>query len=824
MKSLLCMGVCLSLGLSASAKTIYVAEDGNDTTGDGSFENPYLTPSNGIAQAETDDVIFLKNGTYEIRTPLALSKKITLRGESRENAIIRNTKTDGASYTAYRVATITVAGARVESLTLCDGVCNGAQGKADQAGGNISMTAAGVVSNCVVRSGRSGVCTGNLTSNKYGGGNIYVSAGLITHCVVSNGAFKGQYSGCGGGIAIGGKNVTIDTCLITGNGTGQRGTTMVNGWGGGIYVYNVTGVKILNSTITGNAALLGGGIYCENKNTVVKNCIIAGNTTPTADESTGAPNWHFLTSSTVTVNDWAANVSSCLWGNDRNCSAIGAGSFVASPGFTDAANADYTLGEGSLAIGKGVTYEGIPVDLNGTPRKDPPDIGCYQSDHAVPLSCSITIEPEKAFVGSEFAFSGAIDHGKDGATYDYYWTLVDRDGNRYALDEASPSFVRRLDAAAEYDVYLNVTNHADASDFAEAKSNNKLFAAPFTNYVTCATDATPVHPYATPETAAKTLATALTAAIPGSVVVLDAGTHWIGGTITLPDNIEIHGAGHEATILRASGTGYRLFTLNNANARLEGLTIAGATYSDDGAAVAIGSNGGQVVNCALVGNTQTGANRYGSAINAASSAAVVDRCVICCNTNKCSNSSTHARGGVYMTAGVLRNTLVSRNYLTDAGQSQSGCIVWLSGSAVMENCTVVDNEDRGKSGCAVHLEGSAKAVNTVFSGNTTPNRTSSGYLPNLVRSGSSTVQTSVFVGSEAYGATSRVADDAGFAGAANGDYHLKPTSKACRNWGTFLDWMDGATDLDGNPRIVGKAPDIGCYECQVGPGLILLFR
>ena len=818
------MGVCLSLGLSASAKTIYVAEDGNDTTGDGSFENPYLTPSNGIAQAETDDVVFLKNGTYEIRTPLALSKKITLRGESRENAIIRNTKTDGASYTAYRVATITVAGARVESLTLCDGVCNGAQGKADQAGGNISMTAAGVVSNCVVRSGRSGVCTGDLTSNKYGGGNIYVSAGLITHCVVSNGAFKGQYSGCGGGIAIGGKNVTIDTCLITGNGTGQRGTTMVKGWGGGIYVYNVTGVKILNSTITGNAALLGGGIYCENKDTVVKNCIIAGNTTPTTDESKGAPNWHFLTSSTVTVNDWAANVSSCLWGNDRNCSAIGAGSFVASPGFTDAGNADYTLGVGSLAIGKGVTYEGIPVDLNGTPRKDPPDIGCYQSDHAVPLSCSITIEPEKAFVGSEFAFSGAIDHGKDGATYDYYWTLVDRDGNRHALDEASPSFVRRLDAAAEYDVYLNVTNHADASDFAEAKSNNKLFAAPFTNYVTSVTGGTPVFPYGTPETAAKTLATALAATIPGSVVVLDAGTHWIGGTITLSDNIEIRGAGREATILRASGTGYRLFTLNNANARLEGLTIAGATYSDDGAAVAIGSNGGLVVNCALVGNTQTGANRYGSAINAASSAAVVDRCVICCNTNKCSNSSTHARGGVYMTAGVLRNTLISRNYLTDAGHSQSGCIVWLSGSAVMENCTVVDNEDCGKAGCAVHLEGSAKVVNTVFSGNTTPNRTISGYLPNLARAGSSTVQTSVFVGSEAYGATSRTADDAGFVDAANGDYHLKPTAKACRNWGTLLDWMDGATDLDGNPRVVGKAPDIGCYECQTSPGLILILR
>ena len=65
-------------------------------------------------------------------------------------------------------------------------------------------------------------------------------------------------------------------------------------------------------------------------------------------------------------------------------------------------------------------------------------------------------------------------------------------------------------------------------------------------------------------------------------------------------------------------------------------------------------------------------------------------------------------------------------------------------------------------------------------------------------------------------------DDPQFRKPAKGDWRLKATSPAV-NAGVWCDWMDGATDLLGNPRKVLDNPDIGCYECPCS-GLMLLVR
>jgi hypothetical protein len=64
-----------------------------------------------------------------------------------------------------------------------------------------------------------------------------------------------------------------------------------------------------------------------------------------------------------------------------------------------------------------------------------------------------------------------------------------------------------------------------------------------------------------------------------------------------------------------------------------------------------------------------------------------------------------------------------------------------------------------------------------------------------------------------------------FVNAAAGNYHVQLDSP-CIDAGTNLPWMAGATDLDGNPRIVDGRVDIGCYEYIPEPavwGVLMLF-
>ena len=64
------------------------------------------------------------------------------------------------------------------------------------------------------------------------------------------------------------------------------------------------------------------------------------------------------------------------------------------------------------------------------------------------------------------------------------------------------------------------------------------------------------------------------------------------------------------------------------------------------------------------------------------------------------------------------------------------------------------------------------------------------------------------------GGVGNITNDPRFVNAAAGNYHLQSTSP-CINAGTNQDWMIGATDLDGNPRLDASGHvDMGAYEYQ----------
>ena len=77
----------------------YVATTGNDTTGDGSIGNPWLTPAHGAASVSTGDTLYIRGGTYDVVTPSPANNSysgvaphadnVTIAGYPEETAILR---------------------------------------------------------------------------------------------------------------------------------------------------------------------------------------------------------------------------------------------------------------------------------------------------------------------------------------------------------------------------------------------------------------------------------------------------------------------------------------------------------------------------------------------------------------------------------------------------------------------------------------------------------------------------------------------------------------------------------------------------------------
>ena len=64
MKWLILIPLFLSIASNVFASEIYVAIDGDDTSGDGSFSTPYKTIQKAINEAADGDEVVLKDGVY----------------------------------------------------------------------------------------------------------------------------------------------------------------------------------------------------------------------------------------------------------------------------------------------------------------------------------------------------------------------------------------------------------------------------------------------------------------------------------------------------------------------------------------------------------------------------------------------------------------------------------------------------------------------------------------------------------------------------------------------------------------------------------------
>lgn len=195
------------------------------------------------------------------------------------------------------------------------------------------------------------------------------------------------------------------------------------------------------------------------------------------------------------------------------------------------------------------------------------------------------------------------------------------------------------------------------------------------------------------------------------------------------------------------------------------------------------------------------------------------------------NTAAQGGGGVSCCV-ALRNCLVSGNTALSTSVDIGGGGVFLysrDSASTIENSTIVNNTGMRAGG--IYVFGSAKAYVTnsiVFHNQTSASEPVNTFKhPNyaglLVCDHVCTTNPSAtYVTFAGDGNLTNRAPD--FANAAASDFRLSQRSP-CINAGLNLAWMEGTTDLDGNPRLdrVNGLADLGCYEMPF-QGLLLTIR
>ena len=794
-------------GAGSCVRTGYVTVRPADIYVDGASAapaEPYATPATaarGIAEAVacalSGATVHVAAGDYPLDDILTLPAGVALVGSGFTNSILRLT-------VSTRAVTI-LTGSRIEGVTVT--------------GGNLPAAWAGCAGIKCVGGTIASCCVSNnaVGGNNVQGGGITLSGGVLTHSVVcfNKASWIGAgSSGYGGGAYVSAKSV-IDTCLFYGN-------EARSGDGGGIYL-NAT-CYMTNCTVVANTTInkTGGGFYVSNAGSTSKivNCIFSDNIAAN-DAGAGAPNY---SGTSAGVTALANNVSHCLFGNDS--AVLGSDAVSGDAKFRAPSAHDYRIAANSAARDVGLAAASIPADLDGHARDATPDIGCYEYIAALePFGCVIDFSPIHVFSDETVAFSGEAVNPPGGATPAFTWTLEDQNGAIVTFSGAEVT--RTLPSPGLYTVTLSATAGGST---ATATSEDTLLVAARTNYVSSAANAGAAFPYATPATAAENIADVLPWLIDGSTVVLDAGRHLLDAECALTIGARFVGQGRDATtITRRTARSGRCFRLNHPAAELARLTIEGGynvTQFGSGGNILIDSVGGIVRDCTIRAGLITGTynGTGGAGVAASSAAALVENCVFEANTNNHTTADNWATGAAAsISAGTFRNCLFIRNV------GNISATVYAGADATLDNCTFAANENTGAHARAVALwlGGAATVRNCLFAGNASSANTAadSGTLgkPNWYLGGAAfgaNVSHGCWGGSTALGADSA---DAGRLRLKRDGWHAYAASSS-RDAGLFLGWMEGARDLDGNDRVLGKAPDIGCCECLNGPATCLLLR
>lgn len=794
--TLLAMILVGGIAFSAEAKTIYVVK-GNPGASEpyGDFATAAADIQFAVDYALPGDEVVVSNGVFEYSTQqksantnfVNVAKNISVRGltGNPEDVILRL-----VGHTYYDVLRLVALseGARLSGMVLENGYVN------QSSGAGISLLSGSMISNCVIR-GCESIANGGLAA-------VYASneGTLVTHCVITNNTHSGNKADNAAGVYL---NIgsRCENSLIANNRAAGN-----NADAGGVLVRGAASLR--NCTIVNNTGLGYGAVKvvkADKLTGVISNCVLAANTatvggTGYADRDPGwtARFWNCATTDGSKIND------TCVFDDAGNL-------------FTDYGAGDFRPASGSILIDKGAEWTDAPkTDLSGGDRVqgEAIDIGCYEFDATAFEPAIRTTGETTAIAPFAVLFSVSMPDAIKDHRFSYSWDL-DGDGQEDST-AAEPRF--EYVTPGSYDVSVFVRD-LDSGVGAPAVRKGLVNAVARKMFVKSGNEGERF-PYETEATAAAEVQTVIDAAIDDCEIVVLEGEYSITSKISVTKGVLLHGQSGNPEDVRvfASKSGVGLLSVSSSSAMVSGMSFSGADMTTSaGHALSVSGSGGTVSNC-VFRNCKTSGNAYdGAAVRLDGPNSLITHCVI----SNCVDSgmSQDGCGGLELQNGSrAENCLVAGNRYEGSSKSETPCGGVCVRDGTLVNCTVVGNSsNRSVGGVRIRADGVCTIANCAIACNvgTVHANADPEWCERFSRCGTNDDQP--------LNATCvRGTPDELFCNHLLNDFHVKASSPLCGAGDNS--YVRTSVDLDGNPRIVGRKVDIGCYESDTLPGLLLLVR
>jgi len=550
--------------------------------------------------------------------------------------------------------------------------------------------------------------------------------------------------------------------------------TLTNGWathGGGVYIASAGGT-VRDSRITGcTAGNYGGGAFLNGSGTI-EDCTIHANTAVTNDGggvylSQGGEVRRCVISSNEAAKAGGAFVYS--GGAIRNSlirrnhargpsDGRGGGVLLFMPGgvlenCTVVENTAQALGDGINAVSGGAIRNCIVYSNNGNNHCN--NGGTWSDCCTTPSIGSGCIIDAPGFLDSgsqDYRLAPNSPCIDEGTTQAWMAAATDLQG-----------YPRIVDSSVDIGAY----EHSPVHYVSPAGSN--------------------VWPFVSWADAANAIEAAVAAAHDGDAVRVAAGTYYPNGEITVTQSLVITATDGAAATVVDGHDDCRCFALN-ANATLDGFTIAHGWTDYVGGGVLCGATGTVIRNCIFEDNV---CDNYGGGIFFGAEGGLMENCIVRRNT-----AVAKQAGGVYARKEVtIRNCLIYTNTANEGG----GLFLYRGGLA--ENCTIVSNAADWLTGGVRCYHGGTVSNSILYFNHGEPG-------PNISFLQGGTIHHSCV--EPVPPGTGNLDNPPAFLG--DDDFRLQPDSP-CIDVGLNAAWTGTSLDLEGNPRCVGPTVDLGAYEC-----------